>query len=309
MAVTTLIVEDEPLARERLRAFVASHDDLELVGEAEDGATAIELIDALCPELVLLDIELPGATGLEVLDRARHRPAVIVTTGFERYAVSAFEIGAVDFLLKPYSAVRFRTAIERVLRLRRGEESEAQGRGSESDAQERGGESEAHARGGESRAAGGAGSADAREARGSRANVAAAASGRAGARKPATATNAATTPDPAGAHRPLRRLFVPDRRRSVPLPISEIRRLEARDDYVAVYDGRRTYLIRARLWELETRLDPDDFVRIHRSHIINLNHVLAILPHEGGRLLIEMSDGSRIVASRTYSSQLRRLMG
>lgn len=262
MAVTTLIVADEPLARERLRAFVTAHDDLELVGEAVDGDTAIRMIDALRPELVFLDIELPGPKGLEVLQRARHRPEIIVTTAFEKYAVGAFEIGAVDFLLKPYSPMRFRTAVERVLRVRREPEAESRGQG------------------------GGSG-------------------------QPMVARAAAPPPlvYPAHLQRPLRRIFVPERKRSVPLPVSEIRRLEARDDYVAVYDGRRSYLIRARLRDLEARLDPEDFVRVHRSHIVNLNHVSAILPHVGGRLLIEMNDGSRIVASRAHSSELRRRMG
>jgi len=270
MAVTTLIVEDEPLARERLRAFVAAHDDLELVGEAVDGDTAIRLIDALRPDLVFLDIELPGPKGLDVLQRVRHRPEIIVTTAFEKYAVGAFEIGAVDFLLKPYSPMRFRTAVERVLRVRREPEAESRGQG------------------------GGSGQA------------------RVGGTVQWAVARAAAPPPvlyPADLQRPLRRIFVPERKRSVPLPVSEIRRLEARDDYVAVYDGRRSYLIRARLRDLEARLDPEDFVRVHRSHIVNLNHVSAILPHPGGRLLIEMNDGSRIVASRAHSAELRRRMG
>lgn len=261
MSIKTLIVEDEPLARERLGAFVTAHGDLALVGEAVDGEAAIRMIDTLRPDLVFLDVAIPGPTGIEVLQRTRHRPDVIFTTAYDQYAVGAFDLGAVDYLLKPFSEERFRTAIHRLLR-RRSDEAKRKERVVE---------------------------------------TAAAAGARVGAVAPGLLA--------ADAARPLRRLFVPDRKRSVPLPVSEIRRLEARDDYVAVYDGHRAYLIRARLRELEARLDPEDFVRVHRSHIVNLEHVRAILPHDGGRLLLEMSDGARIVASRSHTATLRKRMG
>ena len=113
MTIRALIVEDEPLAIDRLRACLAYVDGLELVGEARDGETAIALIDRLQPDLVFLDIQLPLRTGFEVLRGCRHRPAVIFTTAHNEYAVSAFEWGAFDYLLKPLDRDRVRTAIGR----------------------------------------------------------------------------------------------------------------------------------------------------------------------------------------------------
>lgn len=116
MLIRTLIVEDEPLARQTLREFAAEYDWLALVGEALDGRAAVDLIDALQPDLVLLDVQIPEMSGLEVLNRAAHQPAVVFTTAFDKYAVSAFEFEAFDYLLKPFGRARFRAAMERVRR-------------------------------------------------------------------------------------------------------------------------------------------------------------------------------------------------
>lgn len=116
MMIRTLIVEDEPLARQTLREFAAEIDNLALVGEAADGRAAVELIDALRPDLVLLDVQIPEISGLEVLNSIRHQPFVIFTTAYDQYAVNAFELEALDYLLKPFGRTRFRAAIERAHR-------------------------------------------------------------------------------------------------------------------------------------------------------------------------------------------------
>ncbi len=116
MMIRTLIVEDEPLARQTLREFAAEIDWLALVGEAADGRTAVDLINALQPDLILLDVQIPEMSGLEVLNRAEHQPAVVFTTAYDKYAVNAFELEAFDYILKPFGRARFRTAIERVRR-------------------------------------------------------------------------------------------------------------------------------------------------------------------------------------------------
>jgi two-component system LytT family response regulator len=244
---TTLIVEDEELARRRLAEMVAADGRLELVGEATDGAAAIEQIDSLRPDLLFLDIDIPGPSGLEVLDAVRHEPELIFTTAFDRFAVTAFELAAIDYLLKPFSQERFRTAVERAIL-----------------AMERAGEDGV----------------------------------------PRATARARTALDSS----PLRRLFVPHRNRTLPISVDSIRRFEGEDDYVAVYDGQRRYLIRSRLKDLERRLDPDDFVRVHRSHIVNLEYVAALRPYDRNRLLVEMDDGTRIIASRSRSVALRRRM-
>ena len=116
MNIRALIIEDEPLARQIIRDFAAEIEWLKIVGEAADGKTAIDLIETLQPELVFLDVQMPEISGLEVLNRVKHQPAVIFTTAFDQYAIDAFEREAFDYLLKPFGRVRFHNSLERVRR-------------------------------------------------------------------------------------------------------------------------------------------------------------------------------------------------
>src|SRR6201988_5017636 len=116
MVVRTLIVEDEPLARQTLRQLVDDTAWLELIGETADGLTAVRKINELKPELVFLDIQLPEMNGMQVLDRISHQPEVVFTTAYDNYAHSAFELDALDYLLKPFGPDRFRQPLERVRR-------------------------------------------------------------------------------------------------------------------------------------------------------------------------------------------------
>ena len=113
--IRTLLVDDEQPARERLKQLLGAHPDVEVVGEAEDGVEAAEKIAELTPDLVLLDIQMPGASGLEVAaSLGRPRPAVIFCTAFDQYAVDAFELSAIDYLLKPVNRARLASALDRV---------------------------------------------------------------------------------------------------------------------------------------------------------------------------------------------------
>ncbi|HYD53593.1 MAG TPA: LytTR family DNA-binding domain-containing protein [Gemmatimonadaceae bacterium] len=114
MKVPTFVVDDEPLARAGLRAMLAAFDWVEVVGEAADGEAAVQGIETLRPELVFLDVQMPGLLGTEVLRRLTHRPFVIFTTAYSEHAVGAFELGAVDYLLKPFGPSRLAAAMERV---------------------------------------------------------------------------------------------------------------------------------------------------------------------------------------------------
>lgn len=111
--VATLIVDDEPVARAGMRHMLADVEWIDCVGEAANGPAAVEAIDALRPELVFLDIQMPGISGIEVLRRAAHQPFVVFTTAFAEHAVAAFELGAVDYLLKPFGAERLRASLDR----------------------------------------------------------------------------------------------------------------------------------------------------------------------------------------------------
>jgi two-component system, LytTR family, response regulator len=115
MSKTVLICEDEPLARETLRDFIGEHEGLVLVGEASDGAMALKMIRALSPQLVFMDIQMPEMTGLQVLRQLTVLPAIVFTTAYDQHAVTAFELNAVDYLLKPFSRERFDLAVQRVL--------------------------------------------------------------------------------------------------------------------------------------------------------------------------------------------------
>src|SRR5262245_58411304 len=111
--VTALIIEDEPLQCRRLRDLIRGVPWLQCRGQVGDGRAAIAAIDELHPDLVFLDIKLPGVSGLDVLARVQHAPSVIFTTAYDQYAVSAFELAALDYLLKPFGRDRFSAAVER----------------------------------------------------------------------------------------------------------------------------------------------------------------------------------------------------
>jgi two-component system LytT family response regulator len=241
---SVLIVDDEPPARRTLREFLGDAPWIQDIREVGDGATAITTIDAWQPDLVFLDIVLPGATGLEVLDRVRHRPHVIFTTAFDQHALTAFELGAVDYVLKPFGRERLMAAIDR--------------------------------------------------ARATLATDPAAAIER------ARATLTSTTS--------LARLFVRDGARIVALDPAEVERIEADDDYAVFHHRGRRYTVRLRLQDLAAKLDPRQFVRVHRSHIVNVAFIVACEPFDAWRLQVVLTTGHRIVASRAGTRLLHALV-
>ncbi|HEX8394803.1 MAG TPA: LytTR family DNA-binding domain-containing protein [Longimicrobium sp.] len=252
MVVRALIAEDEPLARRTLREFAGELDWLQVVGEAADGAEAVRMIDALRPDLVFMDVQMPELSGLEVLRRIQHDPEVVFTTAHDEYAIAAFELEALDYLRKPFGRERFRASAERVRR--RLEPGAAPSSSS----------------------------------------------------APAAAERARAALDARG---PMDRIFVRDRGRIVPLRVESIARLEAADDYVTVHADGRAYLVNLSLSEFESRLDPARFRRVHRSHVVNLDHVASLRPYDDARrLVITLADGAEVVASRAGSLELRTLI-
>lgn len=240
MRPTAVVVDDDPLARERLRDLAAEVPLVDIVGEAADGISAMGVLERIRPDLVFLDIEMPGRNGLEVARTMTHPAAIIFTTAHNHYAVTAFELSAVDYLLKPFGAERFREAVQRALAVRPRELPDPR----------------------------------LREA------------GELGER--------------------LTRIFVRERDAIVPISVERIVRFEAEGDYVMVHTDERSHLVRLRLQDLEGRLG-DGFLRVHRSHLVNLSHVKRFENQDDARLLVVMSDGTRVVASRARSRELRRL--
>lgn len=216
---------------------------LHCLGEATNARAAIAAIDELQPDLVFLDVQLPGASGIDVLSRVRHSPAVIFTTAHSQFAVTAFELAALDYLLKPFGRGRFSRAVERARPLLE--------RQVDHGATER-----------------------AREVL---------------------------------VQGPIPRLYVRESDRIVPIRVASIERLEACDDYVIVHAAGRRFRINLTLSDLERRLDPRLFVRAHRSHIVNLDHVASWTPYDGSRFQIALRSGATIVASRQRSRVLRDL--
>jgi two-component system, LytTR family, response regulator len=249
MTLSVFIADDEPIARRRLRALLAEIPWARQVGEAADGASAIAEIQRLRPDMVFLDIRMPELSGLEVIARLRalgDPPAIVFTTAFDEYAVSAFELEAIDYLLKPFGQHRFRTAIERARTAVRN-------------------------------------------------HTAAAALDRAQA---ALATAASPTS--------IERILVRDRASVIPLAPAEIVRIEAQDDYSLVHARGRGFLVGTRLRDLEIRLPRPPFLRIHRSHMVNLDHVERMELQDDGRFKVQMSDRSCVQASRARSKEIRR---
>ena len=243
MKVTAYVVDDEPVARAALRAMLAAYDWVAVVGEAEDGEEAVIGIDALRPELVFLDVQMPELLGTDVLPRLQHRPFVVFTTAYSEHAVTAFELGAVDYLLKPFGSTRLATTMERV-----------------------------------------------RSARGERAAV-----------------DAFERMSSALAEGYIDRLFVRIGGAVVPLPLERVSRFEADGDYLAAHAGSARYLLHLPLIRLESRLDPRRFMRVHRAHIINLDHLRAFRRDASGNLEAELLDGARVPVSRARAQELRSL--
>jgi len=228
--VRAVIAEDEHLARVSLRRLVNEVEWVELVGEAADGRSAVEIIDRLRPDLLFLDVMLPEISGLQALQRMRHHPLVVFTTAYERFAVTAFEFEAVDYLIKPFGSRRFRETMERVRRRLQ--------------------------------------------------------------------LDAGPTFD---------RLFARVGSRIVPLSVRDVTHFQAESDYVRVFVGATSYLVCVTLAELQKRLELP-FVRIHRSHMVNVDCVEKVERLNGRRCVVYLNDGTTIAASRAGSVLLRKLM-
>jgi two-component system LytT family response regulator len=248
--ISALVVDDEPLAQRKLAALIADVPWAEQIGTASDGVAALKMIELLHPDVVFLDIQMPEISGIEVLERlctTQPAPSVIFTTAYNHYAVAAFELQAVDYLLKPFGARRFLVALERARYV-----------------------VQMHA------------SAQVLER----------------ARAVLAAPKGSLSSD---------RIFVRDGNSVLPLALDEVERIAAEDDYVMIHTPRRSHLVSLRISELEERLPSPPFMRIHRSHIVNLNYVERIAGLDDSRLEVRLKSGAVVAASRARSQQLRRL--
>jgi two-component system LytT family response regulator len=244
--IRALVAEDEAVSRETLCQLLAEVDWIECVGVAGDGRDAVRLIDTLEPDLVFLDVQLPELSGLGVLQEIHHQPAVVFTTAHDRYAVAAFDVQAIDYLLKPFGRRRLLQALERVR-------------------------------------------------------------GRLATGRPRAPSS--TPAGAAGEPGPLLRLARTVRGELIPLRLDGATRFEAAGDYVEAHVRGERLLLRMSLGELEQALDGHRFWRVHRSHLVAADAVKAFREHDDERrLIVVLSDGTEIIASRAASRRLRELI-
>jgi two-component system LytT family response regulator len=250
--LSVLVVDDEPLARERIRALLDDDPEVKILGECASGRAAAKAIQDRRPDLVFLDVQMPGLDGFGVVEQigAGQMPAIVFVTAFDQYAIKAFEVHALDYLLKPFDRERFRATLARAreaIRLRA------------------------------------AGQADQ--------GMAALLEALAARRKHAE------------------RLLVKCAGKERLLPVEEVDWFEAAGNYVRIHTHGERLLLRETMANLEVRLDPDQFARIHRSTIVNLKRVKELEPWFHGDYVVRLLDGRKLTLSRSHRGRLLEKLG
>jgi two-component system LytT family response regulator len=274
-SLRVLIADDEPLARARLEDLLRREPAVEVVGTAADGDEAVEEIGRLRPDLVFLDVQMPGKTGVEVVRAVgpARMPATVFVTAYDQFALQAFELAAVDYLLKPYDDERFEQAFQRARRMV--ELSEVGALTDRLLTLLQGG-----------------------------AVPASAATSAAAAEAPAPAAE----PAPQRAA-PIERIAVEMKGQVRVVPVGDIEYITASGPYAEIHTHERGYIIRERMQALEERLDPARFLRIHRSVIVRLDLIDALLRGGGGDYAVRLKNGVKLKVSRTRVEELERRMG
>ena len=250
--IRALVIDDEPLAREMIREMLAGDPEVEIIGECGSGREAVTAIQSLSPDLIFLDIQMPELGGFEVLEsfKTTGSPYVIFVTAFDQYAVRAFEVHALDYLLKPFDRERFETAWHRAKTVV---------------LQDRLNQREQHI--------------------------------------------LALLEELKAAPRYLERLVVKTEGRVFFLDIDDIHCIEAEGNYIRVYNGQKTSLLRETISGLEAQLDPKKFLRIHRSSIVRIDKIKELQPWFHGEYHVVLENGKQLTLSRNYRSNLQDAVG
>lgn len=256
--IRTLIIDDEPLARRNLRLLLEKDPQIEILEECRNGREAVKAINTLSPDLIFLDIQMPEMDGFDVLARVgpEHIHAIIFVTAFDKYALKAFDVHALDYLLKPFDDDRFFHALERAKSQIEAREIDRLSKRLLALLEEREGERNAS-----------------KQQQGY-----------------------------------LTRLMIKISGRVVLLKVDEIDFIEADGNYAKLHVGRKAHLLRERMHDLETRLDPAKFVRIHRSVIVNLDRIKEMHPHFNGDYVVVLEDGRQLKLSRSRREILEMRM-
>lgn len=251
--IRALIIDDEPLLRERVRTLLTEYRDIELVGECRDGQEAANMILAERPDLIFLDIQMPELDGFEVIKAIsdEYLPAIVFITAFDEYAIRAFEVNAIDYLLKPINESRFEQAMQRTIdRLKQPDRHEPDFDRKLQDLIS-------------------------------------------GLRTSQSYTT---------------RFVVRSGSKLSFVRASDVDWIDVADNYVRLHVSGREHLVRDTLKSVESQLNPEMFVRVHRSIIINLDRVESVEPYFHGEYVITIKDGARLRTSRSYSERLRTLL-
>ena len=251
MPFTALIVDDEVLAREGLRMWLAADRDISAIHEAKDGCQAVAAIRKQRPDLVLLDVQMPEMDGFSVVrEIGEQMPAVVFVTAHDQHAIQAFEINAIDYLLKPVTRDRFDQALERAkarMRMRPGEDVNRQIIG---------------------------------------------------------LLETIVSPRP---H--VKRLAVRSGGKTVFVDVKDVDWIEAAENYVQLHCGKAGHLLHVPMNTLEKSLDPELFLRVHRSIIVNVSRIKELQPGVHGEYVITLEIGTRVRSGRTFNEKLKGLMG
>ena len=242
--IRALIVDDEDLARHLVRELLKAHPEIEVLAECANGFEAVKACAEHKPDLMFLDVQMPKLTGFDVLELIGTGVSVIFTTAYDQYAMRAFEVHAVDYLLKPIGRERFEEALHR-------------------------------------------------------------AKSRLGEKLPVPHELAAAARPP---HQFLERLVVKDGTRVTLIPAAKLDYVEAQDDYVALASQGKKHLKQQSIASLEACLDPDCFVRIHRSYIVNLERVARIELYAKDSRIAILADNTRLPVSRAGFARLKALL-
>lgn len=236
-----LIVDDENLARHLVREYLRPHADIEIVGESEHGLDAVRDITALNPDLIFLDIQMPKLSGLEVLELTGRRSGVIFTTAYDQYALQAFDLHAVDYLLKPFSQTRFDEALAR-------------------------------------------------------------------ARQMLGRDDPGLTQVLAQPVQKLGRILIRDRTQVHVLPVAKVESVQAQDDYVSIRCDGREHLKTQSLTDLAAQLDAQQFVRVHRSYLLNIAYLQSLERASKDSFVALTRSGQKIPISRSGYERLREML-
>jgi two-component system LytT family response regulator len=256
--ISTLIVDDEPLARRNIRILLKNEPEIEIVGEAASGREALALMRKHSPDLVFLDIQMPEMDGFGVLENieADQLPVIVFVTAFDQYALKAFEFHALDYLLKPFDDARFAKALRQAKR-----------------------------------------QIEQRDVKDLSKRLVALLEGREG--QPVDA------PDK---QQYVSRLLIKSAGRVFFLKTEEIDYIQAEDYYVKLQVGRKGHLLRETMNEMEAKLDPSKFLRIHRSTMVNIERIRELQQHFNGDYIVLLHDGIELKLSRSRREQLQKLL-